>query len=273
MLAVTGAGSAPGAASLAFAAASKLFPGLIVVLLLGARRYRELAITAAWMIAFAALSLALFGIRPYVDFVTYQLPAISSGSGFAWAGKYPMLIPTNYGVSGLVLKAGALGLPGATFPRAMQVASLYGVAVIALALLAAWRLRQTPDAARQAGGPILWLALLNLASFRSPYVADAQATMGTLWLLSLLVASRGWTGWHLGLAAVAWVCWSITFEGIAPWGPSVPLLVFTLALQIAAITFNTWAVVRALPPRRSGYVAVTTPAPDPRGPGTAPLPA
>jgi hypothetical protein len=274
MLAATGAGAAiAGTAALAFAAASKLFPGLIVILLIGARRYRALAATAAWMIAFVLLSLALFGTKPYVDFVTYQLPAISTGSGFAWAGEYPMLIPTNYGVSGLVLKAGALGLDAATFPRAMKVASLYGIAVVGLALFSAWRLRESGEAGRQAGGPILWLALLNLASFRSPYVADAQATMGTLWLMSLLIACEEWRGRRLAFAAAAWIGWAIAFEGIAPHENSVPLLVFTFTAQIAALAFNAWAVLRALPRRRPAYAAVTTPAPGLPAPGTASAPA
>ena len=158
----------------------------------------------------------MFGTRPWIDFVTYQLPAISSGSGFGWS-ELPFLIPTNYGVSGAVLKAGALGLPGVTYAGAMQTASLYGIAVTVLALYAAWRLWRTnaPDAPA-AGGPMVWLALLNLASLQSPYVADAQATMGTLWLLSLVIASRQLRGARLALAAIAWIGWAFTFEGIVP---------------------------------------------------------
>ncbi len=217
---------------------SKLFPGLLVALLIGARRYRAALIAAVWMAIFTLLSLAMFGTRPWVDFVTYQLPAISSGSGFAWS-ELPFLIPTNYGVSGVVLKAGALGLPGVSYARAMQTASIYGIMVTVLALYAAWRLWRTKaEEAGDAGGPMVWLALLNLASFRSPYVADAQATMGTLWLLSLVIASCHLRGARLALAVVAWIGWALTFEGIAPHERSVPLLIFTLALQLAAIAFN-----------------------------------
>ncbi|MDQ3419244.1 MAG: DUF2029 domain-containing protein [Acidobacteriota bacterium] len=248
MLAATRGSRGFGAVGLAFAAVSKLFPGLLVALLIGARRYRAALIAAVWMAIFTLLSLAMFGTRPWVDFVTYQLPAISSGSGFAWS-ELPFLIPTNYGVSGAVLKAGALGLPGVTYARAMQTASIYGIVVTLLALYAAWRLWRTKaEDASQAGGPMLWLALLNLASFRSPYVADAQATMGTLWLLSLVIASCHLRGARLVLAVAAWIGWALTFEGIAPHERSVPLLIFTLALQLAAIAFNAgvlWIASRA----------------------------
>ena len=247
MLALTRPGRGFGAAALAFAAASKLFPGLLVALLVGGRRYRAAALAAVWMAVFAMLSLAMFGTRPWIDFVTYQLPAISSGSGFAWS-ELPFLIPTNYGISGAVLKAGALGLPGVSYARAMQTASIYGLIVTGLAVFAAWRLwRANEQDAAPAGGPMTWLALLNLASFRSPYVADAQATMGTLWLLSLVIAARRPRGWRLALAVIAWIGWALTFEGIAPHDPSIPLLIVTLVLQLGALAFNAGVLFLALP--------------------------
>lgn len=260
MLAATGPAAWYAMAALAFAGASKLFPGLLLALLLGARRYRAAAFTVTWMTAFALLSVWLFGMRPYVDFITYQLPAISSGSGFAWA-EYPMLVPINYGISGVVLKLGGLGLPGMTFARAMQVASLYGLLIVGLAVVAGWRIwnGKSQDAAT-AGGPMLWLALLNLASFRSPYVADAQATMGSLWLLSLVIATYSLRGWHLALATLAWICWSLSFEGLAPHQPSVALLAFTLTNQTAVILFNVGVLIVRLRPGRPAAVEVTTPA-------------
>ena len=245
MLGVTAGRVATGAPLLAFAAAAKLFPGLLLPLLVATRRWRAVVVLIAWMLAFAVLSYLMFGSRPYVDFVNYQLPAISSGSGFAWS-TLPFLVPTNYGVSAIVLKLSALGLPVGSLDAGMRLASIYGLVLVALVVLRAVRAwRGDARWHEAADSPLLWLAILNLASFRSPYVADAQATMGTLWLAALVVAAHDWRGWRLATLATFCALWAITFEGLAPQEHSTPLLLLTLALQVAGIAFNGWVLVRA----------------------------
>ena len=46
---------------------------------------------------FTALTLVVFGRKPFDDFLIYQLPAIANGSAFSFNNR-PEWIPTNYGV-------------------------------------------------------------------------------------------------------------------------------------------------------------------------------
>jgi hypothetical protein len=140
---------------------------------------------------FVALTLMVFGRKPFDDFLSYQIPAIASGAAFSFNDK-PQWIPTNYGVYALVAKVRLLGFGGMGHETGTVVASAYGavlmVLVVVLLIRIAIRERNTGRSILES--PLVWLSLLNLAALRSPYVGDGYAQVGTLWLVALVASQH-----------------------------------------------------------------------------------
>ena len=61
---------------------TKIYPGILLLLLVSQRRWRELGTTLAWVLGFGLLGLAVLGAAPYEAFFTYHLPRILSGEAF-----------------------------------------------------------------------------------------------------------------------------------------------------------------------------------------------
>lgn len=241
---------AAGGAAVGFAAASKLFPGVLFVYLLARRRWRA----AAWIVAGGVLStlaaVALVGTRPFSDFLQYQFPRLNSGDAFFWIDM-PPAVPVNYGIYGLLGRLRLLGLLEFTRETGALVSSVYGGLLFVAALGAGWmRARASraiddePSRLREAQ---VWLALLNLGSFRSPFVPDAYALMGTTWLLTLVAAE--WTrvtAWRALAFAAAASSFALVFDGIWIDRPPRWALVLSLGNQILALGLNGWVLARAL---------------------------
>src|SRR6266702_4372149 len=242
-----------GAPILAYVALSKIFPGVLVLYLLLARRWRAVAWTAASGVALLVLTFAVFGTRPFGDFVHYELPAISDGGAFPQSER-PNVAASNQSIYGLTVRLRLLGASWLDQPVGLKVASVYGLIVLALAALAGWKGRI--DLSNPAGR--MWLvqtglALMSLASFRSPFVGGGYGLVATLWLLTLLAA-----GSRNRLSAVLW---SLAFVActvgtrLTP-SPYFPATTFWLAASagifIFALGVNTWGVLRLILPRSSG---------------------
>jgi alpha-1,2-mannosyltransferase len=178
---------AAGAAMLAYVAAAKIFPGILVVYLAAARRWKAVAATAAGGAAIVLLTFAVFGARPFEDFLRHELPRISSGAAFPQS-ELPIGTSVNMSVYGLTVRARVLGLEFLDQRRGLAVASVYGILVIALAGLVGWRhrlnLSQPGDRLRLVQVAI---ALLLLGSFRSPFVGF-YGLMAAVWLMTALAA-------------------------------------------------------------------------------------
>lgn len=250
-----------GGLALGFPAVSKIYPGLLGVLLLVDRQRRAVAWTVAWSAALIAAAWFMVGSAPFVDFFRYQLPRIESGQAFPWIEASDSAA-INYGVHGLVIKLRFLGLPWTGPVAASRVASLYAVLLLPLAFIAAWRLRAL------AAGPVdperlrlrraqVWLGLLSLASFRSPFVPDAYALFGTLWLLTLVAAEGHWQTRGRILLVVAGAAATVVLDG-GPVPVAVPawFMAATLAGQLAAIALN---VAIVLSPGRAPIAARSRP--------------
>ena len=135
-----------GGSLLGFSIVSKIYPGMLGILLAVDRRWSGIVWTAAWA---AALTLAAFlwlGAAPFVDFVRYQVPRIQSAEAFFWITQ-PEMAPVNYGIHGLVLKLRALGLPGTGASAASLAASAYTIGLVAIAVASAIRLGRAPGGA------------------------------------------------------------------------------------------------------------------------------
>jgi alpha-1,2-mannosyltransferase len=242
-----------GAPILAYVALSKIFPGLLVVYLLLARQWRAVAWTAASGVALLILTVAVLGTRPFADFVHHELPGISDGHAFPQSER-PNNLASNQSIYGLTVRVRFLGASWLDQSLGLKVASIYGLIVLALAALAGWKGRI--DLSSPAGRVLLvqtGLALMSLASFRSPFVGGLYGYVATLWLLTLLVAgSRN---------RQSAVLWSLAFVACAVGNrltpsPYFPATTFWLAASgcifVLALAVNTVCVLQSIRSRPSG---------------------
>jgi hypothetical protein len=79
---------AAGGALLAFATASKLYPGLLIVYLIVRRDWRAVAWTAACGVAIGLATLAAFGWAPYATFLQH-MPGLMSGEPWRSTSRSP----------------------------------------------------------------------------------------------------------------------------------------------------------------------------------------
>ena len=224
---------AVGGAFLAFATVSKLFPGLLLVYLIVRRQWRAAAWTAAMGALLVVLSLAVVGGGQYVAFADH-LPGLLGGEAFP-AFRNPSAIAINLSIPGLVFKLKLLGLGGLSFGASKIVGWLYTLVVLLVVVRVSRR--PWPDADK----PALWLAILILATLRSPFLPQAYAAFPPLWLLTLLLARQAPTAKTLLLAMAALLALSVYWPIDWPLDPRVLALVMlvpqavTVAVAVLAL--------------------------------------
>ena len=224
-----------GGALLAASILAKVFPAILLVLLLARRRWRELAWTTAAGVGLCALALAFLGTAPFEAFLGYQLPRLASGTAFSFAERPEtpaFVVSRNFSIYALAAKARALGVTGASPAFGQLAAGLYALVLLWLAWTARPGVTRLERAQR-------WLALLNLAALRSPVAPSAYVVVPSLLLVCLLAGEvRGRLGPGLGLLAL----------GLAVMGPP-PLsgkleFVVGLASQAVVVALNLWVLRR-----------------------------
>jgi hypothetical protein len=229
-----------GGALLAVAIWSKLFPAVLLVVLLARREWRALGWTAAFGVVFALVGLAVLGPDPYRAFIAYQLPRLASGAAFEFThnGAHEVfLISRNFSIAGLGAKLRVLGAPDAWISAVGIAPWIYLVGLLALAWFTA-RARRT-----RVGQLILWFSLLNLAALRSPIAPSAYVLAPVLWVLALLATEiRGRRALVAALAA-GW----IVVVGPPPLPDRADLIV-GLACQAVVIALSVGAVWWPRPP-------------------------
>ena len=238
------AGRYAGAPLLAYVAAAKIFPGILIVFLAGARRWKALAATAAAGAAVVALTLLVVGPRPFEDFLRHELPRLSSGEAFPQTETIGYGV--NFSVYGSTVRWRKLGFASLTRPRGLMIASAYGIGVMLLGVLAGWRHRPELDTA---AGRLrllqIGLSLLLLASLRSPFV-PWYGFVVVLWLFTLLAAERSGTSGLLGgWAAIALLCAAHTSIPSPGTVPHLGHLVTAELLTFVPIAAAVFAVTRA----------------------------
>ena len=226
---------AAGGLVLAYAIVSKLYPGLLILYLLLRRDWRPVAWTAAFAIAFVAVTLADFGIGPYVAFAEH-LPKLLSGEAFP-AFRNPAAMAINESIPGLVFKLKLFGVPYMGFAASRALGWIY--TVVALALVARLALRPTA-AGRE---PLAWITILILGTMRSPFL-PTYAPFPSLWLATLLAALM-WD--HSALFVTAVVSWGVlTFTFGTGGVPPQVNAIWTFAHTIAAFVL-VGVALRVLP--------------------------
>jgi alpha-1,2-mannosyltransferase len=237
-----------GAPILAYVALSKIFPGVLVMYLLLMRRWRAVAWIAVSGVALLVVTLAVFGTRPFADFVHYELPAISDGGAFPQSER-PDVAASNQSIYGLTVRVRLMGASWLDQPLGLKITSVYGLIVLALAALAGWKARSI-NLSNPAGRALLvqtGLALMSLASFRSPFVGGLYGFVAALWLLTLLAASS-----RNRQSAVLWSIAFVTCAVVNRLTPSpyFPATTFWLAASgsifLLALGASTWAVLRLI---------------------------
>jgi hypothetical protein len=179
-----------GGALLAPLALSKVFPGILVLLLLWQRRWRA----AAWTVGFAIVvlvgSVLVLGEAPFRALLSYHLPRLSSGAAVETILARPDAMATNHSVQGFVEKLGLLHVPGMSQRVAVAVSWAYTLVLLGATAVAA---KGSPERLPRV---LTWLALLQLTALRSPFVPDAYAQFPLVWIVVLLLAADAGQGWR-----------------------------------------------------------------------------
>jgi hypothetical protein len=171
---------------LALAIANKIFPGLLLIPLLVARRWRDLA----WVIAFGLLLLgvawAWIGEPAFVAFFREHLPRLANGEAFAFVEKDDGLIAMNTSPYGLIYKLRTFGgLEWADRNLALLVLHGYTVLIVLLAMFLGLRPPQS-----RADKALAWAGLLGLAALRSPFAPSTYVFTGIIWILTLTTTEK-----------------------------------------------------------------------------------
>jgi hypothetical protein len=226
-----------GGALLAFAMMSKLFPGLLVVYLLTQRAWRAVAWTAVFALVFVLLSALSVGAPGYMAFVDH-FPRLLGGEAFP-AFRNPGAVAINYSVPGLVFKLKLFGVPGMGFTASKIVGWLYTIGALAVTVLVGKR------TLRKEHQPLVWLAILVIATLRSPFLPLVYASFPALWLAVCLAARARPETRTIVLVVGVWTFLSFFWPVDRPMDPRL-LSTITLIPQAITAGVAVVAIRRAL---------------------------
>ena len=238
-----------GGALLAFAILAKIFPAILVLYLLVQRRWKAMTWVAVFGLVYTLITYAVFGLRPFVDYITYDIPRIASGELFDFVWNFTPAILVNYSPFGIPFKLQLLGIQFENpFLIARLIIQFYSVLVLALLVLVALRLKKRAEGGE--GGPrfrltkiVVWLALLALMSYRSPFAPWTYGAVGGVWLFAAFAALMPLSGRQTAALVVAWVIISL-------YGPPIvgPMVAFTFIAQAVLYVSGFWIAAQASRP-------------------------
>ncbi|MEM7136308.1 MAG: glycosyltransferase family 87 protein [Myxococcota bacterium] len=214
-----------GGALLAWGIASKIFPGVLGLYLLFQRRWRDVAWTALFTVVLSLATLLVLGSSPIESFVSYMLGRLASGEAFSFVTD-ELPIVTNLSIPGTAWKLSFFGYEdGGSLLRPLSWAYT-GILVVFIWVGS----RIKGDRARLAQ---LWLAMLILASLRSPIV-PIYGAVPILWLMTLEL-DRVRSTWGLVGFAVSW----LFVNGVPP-TPNAQLTIALFTVTQLVILF--WVI-------------------------------
>lgn len=232
---------------LAFATVSKLFPGMLVLYLLARRRWRAVAWTAAFMSVFTIASGWDLGFDAYQAFARH-LPGLLSGEAFP-AFRNPMAVANNMSIPGIAFKARLFGATGIGFDEMRWVGWLYTLVAIGVTV---WLARREP---RTEERPLVWLVILVVATFRSPFLPMTYGVFPGVWLLCLLAARLEPTARTITGILLLWLPVAFTWPNDWKLDPRV-LAVWTALVAMLVIGFVAWWVRSSGRPARAGASSI-----------------
>lgn len=231
-----------GGAALAFAAL-KIFPGILVFLLILQRRWKAVLWTAVFGIVWLGLTAAWIGPQPVKDFVQYQAPRIGSGEPWAFL-EIPELkefTSINQGIPGLVLKARFFTDVANPRPLMHRVSNIYSLLLAALAIVCAFRINEADRLSRAQ----IWMGLLALAALQSPFVPDAYGLTASIWLWALIMPRLWQRASGIALGVALWLVLSFVMPNDGPlFHPGIARLAVTTFIQCVALALAGYAVLQ-----------------------------
>lgn len=221
-----------GGAMLAFAILAKIFPGVLGIYLLVQRRWKAAIWTAGFGVVYTALAFVAVGEKPFVDYLTNAVPRINSGELFDFVWNFTPAILVNYSPFGIPFK---LQLVGVQFADPLAVAraiiSVYSLGVLVLAVAVAHRLYKRAASGEEGSRfrltqLVVWLALMSLSSFRSPFAPWTYCAVGGVWLFAAYSP-------FIRSGAKSLVPFILGWFVISIYGPPIvgPMVAFTLIAQ------------------------------------------
>ena len=238
--------TAAGAALLAGAAAAKLFPAVLVLHVVAWARVRLIAAIAVAGLGYVLVSLAVYGVGTWREFLVGELPRLLSGEAFPQI-RNPGNAVVNLSFFGLVAKLRGLGLAAMDYEAGRMFARVCFVVIAAGAVWTGRRVgRLAPGGAlERAPHAMLWLAVLNGAAFISPFVGVAYGGFGTAWLAVIAMAAAPARRARMA-ALLAFVLLSVALiampSPVPTRAPEGWLLGAALATQLVVLAVSAWAV-------------------------------
>ncbi len=220
---------------LGYVICAKVFPGVLLVVLLAARRWRSATATVLAMLMWTVVTFVVFGPNPFEAFGSEQMPRLASGQAFSFAFTILKPLVVNSSIMGIPYKLRELGLlsAGATPDIARITMAGYTVALLVLLVVAGCRLRAaTADSAWNRLLQVqMIVVVIILGQLRSPFLPWPYGHFAVLLLLPLVAAARP-TLWSMWLV-VLWLC--LADHVPLRWGPRTATLdlIYTLTVQAA----------------------------------------
>lgn len=221
----------------------KLFPGILGIYLIATGRWKAVAWTLGFSVLYTVIAYLWIGDAPFRALLEYQLPRMATGEAWAFLEMKELgfVAAVNDSIPGLVYKLNALDVPVATRALVQQVSWAWTLVVVALTVLAA---RRAPRMSRLELA-VTWLALLGLASMRSPFLPDHTGLFAPLWIWSLVAAGSLATGGRVALLALMWLALAavLPFMG-TPLDEGLDRFVVSGISQAIAVALSLWVVLR-----------------------------
>jgi alpha-1,2-mannosyltransferase len=219
--------NASGGLLLAFATVSKIYPGMLIVYLFARRQWRAVAFTCAMSVLLVMTTLLIMDRQTYSAFLAH-LPGLLGGEAFP-AFRNPSATAINYSVPGIIFKLKLFGVPDMNFGAMKVIGWIYTLILLAIILVIARRTHRT-----DVDSPLIWIAILILATLRSPFLPQAYAGFPPLWLLTLVAATYAPTPKMLIIVILVWLSLNIVLP--QDWGVAPRLLALITAVpQLATI--------------------------------------
>jgi hypothetical protein len=127
-----------------------------------------------------------------------HLPGLLGGEAFP-AFRNPAALAINLSVPGLPFKLKVLGIGSMGFGAAKIVGWLYTVVAVGATV---WAARRPLNVAEK---PLVWLAIIFLATLRSPFLPAGYAGFPPLWLLTLVAATHAPSPRVLAATVGSWI--------------------------------------------------------------------
>jgi hypothetical protein len=192
-------------------------------------------------VVFFALSILDLGWASYHAFLQH-LPGLMGGEAFP-AFRNPAAMAINYSIPGLIFKLKLFGVPGMTFAASKIVGWLYTLVALWVVVLVGTRKLRLEEK------PLVWIAILILATLRSPFLPQGYGAVPALWLLTLLSAIHMPSTKTLVATLLGWAALNIVWPLDWPMDPRV-LAVVNLIPQTVTIGLAVLVLKRALAPQR-----------------------